>query len=118
MNEQEEARWLAEKVMGWTVRDSKRLYYYEPAMLITEWRPDMKIAQAMMVVEALRQKQYFLSLSENAFAQTKPWAAEFLSIRDVNAVIWGVGDTPAAAICAAVIKTVETDTGHKIPVST
>ena len=110
MNEQEGARVLAEKVMGWVSQGSDYGDYRNPnngdIWFLDEFYPQTNIEQAMMVVKALRQKQYFLNLSENAFAQTKPWVAKFLSIRDVNADVWGIGDTPAAAICEAALKAV------------
>ena len=104
MSEQEEARILAKKVMKWTVRDSKRLYYYEPAMLITEWRPDMKIEQAMMVEEQLTPEQWSQYVLElQAIVDVRIWDTE------LSVIIKCLQATPAqrcTAICAAAIKAV------------
>ena len=46
-------REVATLIMGWTVQDSLKLYWYEPAMLITDFDPMHQIEHAMMALEKM-----------------------------------------------------------------
>jgi hypothetical protein len=92
-------REIAEKVMGWSgpisLGDDPRLFF-DPANCIDH---------AWMVVEKLRQSQYFLILSENPFA--KAWKAKFTNIRTPECDVQEFGDTAQMAICLAALEAVK-----------
>ena len=67
MTKDEIAREVAEKVMGWTVQDTKKLYYYEPAILISDWNPAERWDHAGMVVEKMKQLGWKFHLADGMF---------------------------------------------------
>ena len=105
MNEQEEARWLAEKVLGW--RQSEQVYISlnskgNPycSCTISNWHPRIDIAQAMMLVDKF--PSYSLHKNRHGTFHCVLWAEDM--------TVLGASDfepTPAEAICAAAIKTVK-----------
>ena len=124
MNEEEEARILAEKVMGWfkdwslpshwCSRQTNSLgqNYIRAEVSFLDWHPRTDIAQAVMLAEAVND---CLHLKQHGADGT--WAAMFCGLMTEWCNASPLDNTPAAAICEAAIKTVEPDTGHKIPVS-
>ena len=107
MNEQEEARVLAEKVMGW---DKVFNYLIQGHQYITrngehkfyarDWHPKYNLTQAMMVAEKF--PSYSMHKDRHGTCHCVLWAE--------NMIVLGASDfnpTLEAAICAAAIKTVK-----------
>ena len=114
MEEQEEAKVLAEKVMGWRQRLCEsgkwlnKICFYEPMsyppkciMPIKDWHPHTNIEQAMMVEEQLRGQGWAMLLCYHI--STNDWQCSFLKHPNHEVMVFEA--TPAAAICAAAIKT-------------
>jgi hypothetical protein len=113
MTNAEMDRLLATEVMGWGFAGET---YYKA---ISEgharsvhscysWKPSQKIDQAFMVVEKLREKSLWLSLSQMPGKHPR-WRAIFvfggMAVGDRSMAI-AVADTPAEAICRAAIEVI------------
>lgn len=95
---EDENRKLAEKVMGWTVRDSKGLYFDEPCLLVSDWHPRTSITQAMMLLEKF--KWWMLNCQDDVYQCGVRDSYSFTYYSDWES-------TPEAAIVEAVLRAIE-----------
>lgn len=89
---------LAEKVMGFSVTDTRRLYYTPEkgaCMLKSDWDPWTRIDHAWMVVEAFNGCLHLRQHNKHGL-----WAAFFC---DAGPDHEGEADTAPAAICNAAL---------------
>ena len=93
---------VAEKVMGWTIRDTKRLYYYEPGILISEWNPAERIDHAWMVLEKF---QYWTmnKLGDKVFFRI---VFDYDEEKGIGKWTKAEADTAPMAICLAALEAV------------
>lgn len=104
-------RFLATEAMGWTISpylvDEADLWEAPNGSLefkgslkkMEWWSPTTNLAQAFMVVEAMREKGWMFKLTSDVYTKKKWWAIFF-----GKGLINGEADTPAAAICHAAAK--------------
>jgi len=99
---------VAERVMGWTIQDSRQLYYYEPAMLITDFNPAERIDHAWMVVEKMKDKYHWVIKSPFEKGDTYMAGLTPLGVTGWNGRpdFMGQADTAPMAICLAALEAV------------
>lgn len=100
---------LAVEVMGWGQEDCGCCYSDNEGNCyrVRDWSPRTNIEQAFMLVEKMRERGYdYLLCSQDKNRHS----AEFWNMAAVKPGYEGkryIGDTPAEAICNAIIKTLE-----------
>ena len=110
------------KVMGWEkdmlgqgrwiMSRSKDGGYIDKYMLLSDWRPDTSIIQAMMCAEKiiLLDKRYIMHTLETYISRTHPGKLLYCSYFHDDKGKWHggiVNETPSLAICNAILEAME-----------